>query len=156
LRSQIVAQAREYARRHVRYVQPAPIIEWDRRNVEPSALDCSSLVARVCLVVLRGYYDRLGEPSAARWAGDLGSHGALPETSEPQPGDLVFYRRKGSRRDAEHGRPFLFHVGILVGSDLMIAACDHPSCGRVVEHPTNCPHRRWTMLEKPYRRFPLA
>lgn len=157
LRRQIVSVARVYAQRVVPYREAVADSVWNRAEVEPTALDCSSLVARVCLVVFGDYYTRLGDPSAEVWAGfSPRERRTLQITQEPLAGDLVFYRRQGDPNDPlDRGRAFLYHVAISVGAGRVIAACDDPGCDRVVEHPQRCPHRRWSLLDEPYRVFPI-
>lgn len=151
LRARIVSVAREYSQRQVPYKQPAPEMGWYVRDDGPTELDCSSLVTRLSLVVLGSYNDTLGDPSAATWAGVTPEHpNTLKVVNAPSPGDLVFYQRPGN----EHERPVLYHVAVSDGAGKVIAACD--VCRHVAEHPEECPHRRWSLLEKPYRQFPFA
>lgn len=157
LRREIVALASKYAQRRVPYVEPVRDHVWNVAEVEPAALDCSSLVARVCLVALGDYFARLGDPSAEVWAGGgPQNQRTLRVIEAPLPGDLVFYQRKGDRNDRkDRGRAVLFHVAISDGAGNVLGACDAPECDRVVKHAERCPHGRWTLLHQPYRAFPL-
>lgn len=148
LRAQIVNLARKYSRPPVRYVEPTPECCWNIREDEPCALDCSSLVTRLSYVVLGSYFSTLGDPSARTW------ETKLVVIDKPRPADLVFYKRPGDPNDpADCGRDVLYHVAVSDGAGNVIAACD--VCDYVAEHPEQCPHGRWTLLDRPYRQFPF-
>lgn len=154
VRAKIVALAREYARLEIPYVEPCPETRWSVAADEPTAFDCSSLVTRVRLIVQGTYHPVLGDPSATTWAGDVPGQN-LDIVDTPAPADLVFYQRSRDSNDfVEPGyeRTIYFHVGISDGSGRVVRACD--VCGHVTEHPEQCHPERWTLIARPYRRFP--
>lgn len=163
-RRSIVELAHEYVRMGVKFFEPTNSNDWNVREVEPRHLDCSSLVSRICLIVMGGSYTRLGDPSAAAWAGKTATdwagkvsvdRRALPEVDVPLPGDLVFYSRPSDPANELHrDRAVVYHVAISVGDGKVVEACQ--ICKRVVEHDELCPHGRWTLLERPYRQFPIC